>query len=532
HAHITDFNIATVLENGQLATSMSGTKPYMAPEIFECAADECVGYGFPVDWWSLGVVAYEMFYGARPFDIHSATSVSEVRALFAAGAVYPRSSRASPGFVDLIDRLLCVRPGGRISSLEELRNVQCLHDINLEAVLEKRVKPSFTPPHDHLNCDPTFELEEMIVETRPLHKKKKRLAKQRSLREIQGSPSADLDGSGELMTERYIQHLPQFRVYNRERELARREREQKETAWEEELLEAMRASDPIGPTRTCSEDHESLSESASIASSDRAADSLKGQKRTVASEYSKHEGESKNKHCISTMATNVDEAVKTGFVCSFMKADQVERRHSDHTHTKEVLPQGRNTFTQSTITSSRDRMPQSKSQNKYDILTNKTNQYDSASPLQEADHCRSCPKLNNIEQSLPSPKSSSKLFCSHNINQESVTNKSRKKYSSMPKSVLSLDETSHKCQITDAKSTNHVCVQSHSSDSTGTQGLAFKTPCDTTHERRKDVRDDCKEHVQHRKGSNSLMQDRDCQNSNVVRKQNTDFVSKRSLNLT
>lgn len=34
---------------------------------------------------------------------------------------------------------------------------------------------------DHLNCDPTLELEEMIVETKPLHKKKKRLAKQRSL---------------------------------------------------------------------------------------------------------------------------------------------------------------------------------------------------------------------------------------------------------------------------------------------------------------------------------------------------------------
>ena len=32
----------------------------------------------------------------------------------------------------------------------------------------------------------------MIVETRPLHKKKKRLAKQRSLREMQGSPSVEL----------------------------------------------------------------------------------------------------------------------------------------------------------------------------------------------------------------------------------------------------------------------------------------------------------------------------------------------------
>lgn len=29
HAHVTDFNIATVLEDGESATSMSGTKPYI-----------------------------------------------------------------------------------------------------------------------------------------------------------------------------------------------------------------------------------------------------------------------------------------------------------------------------------------------------------------------------------------------------------------------------------------------------------------------------------------------------------------------
>ena len=33
---------------------------------------------------------------------------------------------------------------------------------------------------DHLNCDPSLELEEMIMESKPLHKKKKRLMKQRS----------------------------------------------------------------------------------------------------------------------------------------------------------------------------------------------------------------------------------------------------------------------------------------------------------------------------------------------------------------
>ena len=40
-----------------------------------------------------------------------------------------------------------------------------------------------------LNCDPTYELEEMIIESRPLHKKKKRLMKQKSLREGLGQQS-------------------------------------------------------------------------------------------------------------------------------------------------------------------------------------------------------------------------------------------------------------------------------------------------------------------------------------------------------
>lgn len=54
HAHITDFNIATVLDKKHVATAMSGTKPYIAPEIFDCAVDLCSGYSYPVDWWSLG----------------------------------------------------------------------------------------------------------------------------------------------------------------------------------------------------------------------------------------------------------------------------------------------------------------------------------------------------------------------------------------------------------------------------------------------------------------------------------------------
>uniref|UniRef100_A0A182T565 Protein kinase domain-containing protein n=1 Tax=Anopheles maculatus TaxID=74869 RepID=A0A182T565_9DIPT len=198
------------------------------------------GYSYPVDWWSLGVVAYELRSGNRPFVVHSSTPLAEVKNILNTQPHYPR--HWSDNFVDLLSKLLNVHPGARISTLKELHLTKLLRGTDFERVLAKRTNPPFKPSKDHLNCDPSLELEEMIVETKPLHKKKKRLAKQRSVHK---------ENNDQLHSQLETQLLKEFLVYNRYKELKRKAMEAKESEWQQELDQAMansHVSSPGAPT--------------------------------------------------------------------------------------------------------------------------------------------------------------------------------------------------------------------------------------------------------------------------------------------
>ena len=57
---LTDFGFAKVVE--QRTYTLCGTPEYLAPEILLNK-----GHGKPVDWWTLGILAYEMVAGIDPF---------------------------------------------------------------------------------------------------------------------------------------------------------------------------------------------------------------------------------------------------------------------------------------------------------------------------------------------------------------------------------------------------------------------------------------------------------------------------------
>ncbi|XP_017347318.1 serine/threonine-protein kinase 32A isoform X1 [Ictalurus punctatus] len=210
HTHLTDFNIAAIVKDDLKATSIAGTKPYMAPELFQTFEGTHPGYSFAVDWWSLGITAYELLRGQRPYIMRASTPTAEILQSF--HKVHPCFPAAwSVEMKSLLRKLLCVDAQKRLSSLSELKDTECFSDVNWDAVLNKHVPPGFMPNRRRLNCDPTFELEEMILESKPLHKKKKRLARKTRDQGSDGSPQ-----NGQLQ-QRLDCVQRDFLVFNREK---------------------------------------------------------------------------------------------------------------------------------------------------------------------------------------------------------------------------------------------------------------------------------------------------------------------------
>lgn len=144
---LTDFGLAKILEGNEQAYSFCGTPEYLAPEILEEK-----GHAFPVDWWALGILTYEMIVGFPPFYTGSPNNQKMYDLIKTKPVFFPDAKKhgiaMSEECKDFISKCLQKNPKdrlGSVSGLEEILSHPWYQSIDQGALLSKSINPEFKP---------------------------------------------------------------------------------------------------------------------------------------------------------------------------------------------------------------------------------------------------------------------------------------------------------------------------------------------------------------------------------------------------
>jgi serine/threonine protein kinase len=141
HIKLTDFGLSKLLDEEEQKTyTLCGTAEYLAPEIiFE------KGYDKTCDWFSFGVVLFEMLCGIHPFKQKKGKFNPQI---YKMKIQIPEN--ISKCAKDLIEKLLNSNPRERIgyNGSEEIMNHEFFKDIDFDKVIIKQYKPPFIPKLD------------------------------------------------------------------------------------------------------------------------------------------------------------------------------------------------------------------------------------------------------------------------------------------------------------------------------------------------------------------------------------------------
>ncbi|ELP92263.1 protein kinase, putative [Entamoeba invadens IP1] len=133
---ITDFGLSKQLAEGQDTSTFCGTPDYLAPEILKGT-----GHGAAVDWWSLGILIYEMIVGIPPFYDDDVS------------IMYQKILKSQPHFPknisydakSVIMGLLEKDPNDRLEG-KDVIEMEWFKDIDFDKLLKKEVPPPWVPP--------------------------------------------------------------------------------------------------------------------------------------------------------------------------------------------------------------------------------------------------------------------------------------------------------------------------------------------------------------------------------------------------
>ncbi|XP_057595524.1 ribosomal protein S6 kinase alpha-2 isoform X2 [Hippopotamus amphibius kiboko] len=156
HIKITDFGLSKeAIDHDKRAYSFCGTIEYMAPEVVNRR-----GHTQSADWWSFGVLMFEMLTGSLPFQGKDRKETMALILKAKLGMPQFLSLEAQSLLRALFKRNPCNRLGAGLDGVEEIKRHPFFVTIDWNKLYRKEIKPPFKPavgrPEDTFHFDPEF----------------------------------------------------------------------------------------------------------------------------------------------------------------------------------------------------------------------------------------------------------------------------------------------------------------------------------------------------------------------------------------
>ncbi|KFG77822.1 serine/threonine protein kinase [Metarhizium anisopliae] len=157
HIALCDFGLCKLdMKDEDRTNTFCGTPEYLAPELLMGK-----GYNKTVDWWTLGVLLYEMLTGLPPFYDENTNEM--YRKILSEPLHF--SDIVPPAAKDLLIKLLNRDPEERLGAngSAEIKAHPFFHAIDWRKLLQRKYEPTFKPSVadalDTINFDPDFTRE-------------------------------------------------------------------------------------------------------------------------------------------------------------------------------------------------------------------------------------------------------------------------------------------------------------------------------------------------------------------------------------